>query len=117
MADDLVAVALPLPLPAPFTYRAKGGVPPRGARVLVPFGQRRVIGVVTGPGEPPAKDVRMKDVLEVLDDVSLVSAPLLDLAAWASEYYLAPPGECYRLAFPPAGVRASRARVVRRASR
>jgi primosomal protein N' (replication factor Y) len=106
----LVAVALPLPVPTSFTYRASGGAPARGVRVLVPFGQRKVIGVVTGPGEL-AKDVRLKDVLEVLDEVPLVAPPLLDLAAWASEYYLAPPGECYRLAFPPAGVRASRAFV------
>ena len=28
-----------------------------------------------------------------------------------AEHYLAPPGECYRLALPPAGVRASRAVV------
>jgi primosomal protein N' (replication factor Y) len=50
-------------------------------------------------------------VLEVLDEVPLVTGPLLELAAWAAEYYMAPPGECYRLAFPPAGVRASRAYV------
>ena len=37
--------------------------------------------------------------------------PLLDLAAWMSEHYLAPPGECYRAVLPPAGVRASRAVV------
>jgi primosomal protein N' (replication factor Y) len=49
VAQQLVAVALPLPVPAPFTYRIEDRVPAPGVRVLVPFGQRRVIGVVTGP--------------------------------------------------------------------
>jgi primosomal protein N' (replication factor Y) (superfamily II helicase) len=93
-----------------FTYRVPGDepLPERGVRVLVPFGQRRVIGVVTGPAELiPGTD--LKDVIEVVDEAPLVTPPLLDLAAWTAEHYLAPPGECYRLVLPPEGVRASRA--------
>jgi primosomal protein N' (replication factor Y) len=109
MSDRLVAVALPLPLQNEFTYRLPpaGAVPERGARVLVPFGSRRVIGVVTGSGQAVEKG-DLKDVLEVLDESPLVAPPLLDLAAWVADHYLAPPGEAYRLALPPAGVRASR---------
>ena len=108
----VVAVALPLPFQSPFSYRLRDGVPlpERGARVLVPFGTRRVVGVSMGRGEMPARGA-LKDVLEVIDEEPLVMPPLLDLAAWAADYYLAPPGECYRLAFPPEGVRASRAIV------
>jgi len=104
-----VEVALPLPLQTTFTYRVPEGgeLPARGMRVLVPFGTRRVIGLVTGPAT--AVPEAMKDVVEVLDEVPLAPLPLLDLAAWMSEHYLAPPGECYRLVLPPAGVRASRA--------
>ena len=49
---DAVSVALPLPVQTPFTYRVPEGmlVPVRGARVVVPFGPRRVVGVVDGPG-------------------------------------------------------------------
>jgi primosomal protein N' (replication factor Y) len=78
-------------------------------RVLVPFGPRRVIGLVTGPATSLPET--MKDVVEVLDEVPLAPPPMLDLAAWMSEHYLAAPGECYRLVLPPAGVRASRAVV------
>ena len=48
-----VSVAIPLPFQAPFTYRMPEGmpIPEAGVRVLVPFGARRVIGVVTGPAE------------------------------------------------------------------
>jgi primosomal protein N' (replication factor Y) len=109
MADRLVSVALPLPLQSAFSYRVPDefALPERGARVLVPFGSRRVIGVVTGAGaDVPA--AFLKDVSDVIDETPLVPPPLLDLAAWLSEHYLAPPGECYRLVLPPAGVRASR---------
>lgn len=106
-----VDVALPLPLQAPFSYSVPEHlpVPARGCRVLAPFGPRRVIGVVTGPAGAGASARRLKSVADVLDEEPLVLPPLLDLAQWMSEYYLAPPGECYRAVLPPAGVRASRA--------
>ncbi len=108
MSTRVVAVALPLPVQQAFSYRVPEALPlpDRGARVLVPFAGRRVVGVVTGAGEPFDK---LKDVVDVLDEVSLVTPPLLDLAAWMADHYLAPPGECYRLLLPPAGVQASRA--------
>jgi len=111
MESALVSVAVPLPFQAPFTYRMPPGspVPDRGVRVLVPFAHRRVIGVVTGGAAAGTEG--LKDVLEVVDEAPLVAPPLLDLAAWVAEHYLAPPGECYRLVLPPTGVRASRAVV------
>src|SRR5262245_13050172 len=110
--SGLVDVALPLPVQAPFTYRLPGRAPTpeRGVRVVVPFGSRRVIGVVAGPARPRAGLV-LKDVVQVLDESPLVLPPLLGLAAWMAEHYLAPPGECYRLVLPPAGIRASKAVV------
>jgi primosomal protein N' (replication factor Y) len=112
MADRLVSVALPLPVQSCFTYRVPEALPlpERGCRVLVPFGRRRAVGVVTGEvGEKP--EAALRDVLAVVDDTALLPPPLLDLAAWVADHYLAPPGECYRLLLPPAGVRASRALV------
>lgn len=104
-----IAVALPLPFQAPFSYGLPDGkTVERGARVLVPFGKRRVVGVALGPAAAQT-DAEIKDVLEVIDEEPLVTPPLLDLAAWVADYYLTPPGECYRLIFPPEGVRASRA--------
>jgi primosomal protein N' (replication factor Y) len=110
MSSRALDVALPLPVQSPFTYAMPEGIaqPPRGARVVVPFGTRRIIGVVTGEGRPQAATA-LKDMLEVVDETPLVLPPLLDLAAWMAEHYLAPPGECYRLVLPPGGVRASRA--------
>jgi len=116
MSGRVVAVAVPLPVQSAFSYRVPEPMllPERGARVLVPFAGRRVIGVVTGAGETRARDEKplsLKNVIEVIDEASLVPPPLLDLADWMSDHYLAPPGECHRLILPPAGVRASRAVV------
>ncbi|HUL77382.1 MAG TPA: primosomal protein N' [Vicinamibacteria bacterium] len=112
MDEERLSVALPVPFQAPFTYRMPAGQPPpaRGVRVLVPFGGRRMIGVVTGAaGEDEGR--ALKEIVQILDEEPLVEPPLLDLAAWMAEHYLAPPGECYRAVLPPAGVRASRAVV------
>jgi primosomal protein N' (replication factor Y) len=112
---DLVQVAIPEPFQGPFTYRLPAGASAeRGARVVVPFGGRRMIGVVVGVADAAAgvpSDLALKDVLQVLDEVPLVAPPILDLAEWVVGHYLAPPGECFRLVLPPAGVRASHAVV------
>ena len=109
MDESLVSVAVPLPFQTPFSYRLPKSVvrPERGVRVLVPFGTRRVIGVVTGPAAE-TKPLDLKEVLQVIDDVPLVPPPLLDLAGFVADHYLAPPGECYRLVLPPAGGHAIR---------
>ncbi len=113
MPAALVSVAVPLPFQQPFTYRLPPGLafPERGCRVQVPFGGRLAIGVVLGLGESTDESVKLKEVAAVLDETPLVAPPLLDLAGWVSDHYLAPPGECLRLVLPPAGVRASRAVV------
>jgi primosomal protein N' (replication factor Y) len=112
MVDRLVAVALPLPFQSTFSYRVPESLPlpERGARVLVPFSARRVVGVALGPGALPP-GTKLADVLDVVDESPLLAPPLLDLALWVGEHYLAPPGECLRLAVPPMGVRSSRALV------
>jgi len=109
-AARVVNVAVPLPVQTAFSYSVPPGwlEPERGVRVLVPFGSRRVVGMVTGRAEA-AEQRSLKELIEILDEASLVTPPLLDLAAWTSDHYLAPPGECYRLVLPPAGIRASRA--------
>src|SRR5258706_12606938 len=104
MDPRAVEVALPLPLQSTFTYRVPEGVDPpsRGVRVLVPFGPRRVIGLVTGPATLLPET--MKDEVEALHEVPLAPPPLLNLASWMSEHYLAAPGEGYRRVLPPADV-------------
>ena len=71
-----------------------------GARVLVPLGSRRVIGVVLDKreGEPPPK---VRDVLRAPDESPSVPTELLDFLRELAAYYLAPSGAVLRMALPP----------------
>ena len=94
-------VALPVPLDRPFTYAVNGTVPTVGARVLVPFSGQRLMGVVVRVHDDlPADDIEIKRVQQVLDDTSLLSPELMQLAAWIAQYYVAPLGEVLRGMMP-----------------
>ena len=93
-------VALPVPLDTVFTYRVPQGLSPvLGGRVLVPFRQQRLSGVVVEVHDrKPA--VTTKDVLSVLDATPVLDGSLLKLGRWIADYYLAPPGEVLRSMLP-----------------
>jgi primosomal protein N' (replication factor Y) len=101
----LVRVAVPVPGLGLLTYRLPDGLQaPRGTRVIVPVGPRKVTGLVTHDNATP-DDVpdRLRDVLEVLDDVTFLPEAVVDLALWIGDYYLAGPGEVISSAMPPKG--------------
>jgi len=95
-------VALPVPLDHTFTYGVRlGQEPQRGARVIAPFRNEKLIGVVTGvdvAAPPPEMEVRYLEA--VLDEEPLLGAHLLELAEWTAQYYLAPLGEVLRAMLP-----------------
>jgi len=92
-------VALPVPLDRAFTYAIGSAVPAIGARVLVPFRNEKLAGVVLRlHDEPPP--VETKPVLNILDDESILSPQLLELAQWIALYYIAPIGEVLRAMLP-----------------
>jgi len=102
MQQFLVDIALPVPIDRTFTYL----VPPEyqplakaGARVLVPFGKKKLSGVIVG--FPAATTVRgLKPLLDILDAKPTFSEEMLKLTRWMSEYYLAPWGEVLKAATP-----------------
>ena len=97
----LVEVALPLPVPKTFTYRVEGATElVEGARVLVPFGSRRLIGWVVGPGDESTEVARVRPVSAVLDEGSSVPPELLGLCRWIADYFVAPLGQVLRAALP-----------------
>jgi len=93
-------VALPVPLDTAFTYHVSDGLEPVvGGRVLVPFRQKRISGVVVEIHDrKPA--VKTKDVLNVLDSAPVLDGQLMRLAKWIADYYLAPLGEVFRTMLP-----------------
>jgi primosomal protein N' (replication factor Y) len=94
-------VALPVPLDRTFTYAIHHGqAPQRGARVIVPFRNEKLIGVVIALDEKPEGDFETRYLEAVLDDEPIVSDQLLELAEWIAGYYLAPLGEVLRGMLP-----------------
>src|ERR1039458_3757812 len=93
-------VALAVPLDMVFTYAIPPGMEPVvGGRVLVPFRQQRLSGIVVELHDRPPK-VKTKKVIEALDLSPVLDAHLLKLGKWIADYYLAPVGEVFRTMLP-----------------
>lgn len=95
-------VALPVPLDRAFTYSIGDDVPLVGARVLVPFRNEKLSGVVVKV-HSDAPGVETKAVLGILDAEPVISPQLMELAVWIAQYYLAPLGEVLRSMVPLSG--------------
>ncbi|HSY36079.1 MAG TPA: primosomal protein N' [Acidobacteriaceae bacterium] len=94
-------VALPVPLDRAFTYELGGLEAEVGARVMVPFGGQRLVGVVVGLHDvAPGDDVEVKRVQEVMDEAALLPDDLMELGKWVAAYYCAPLGEVLRGMMP-----------------
>ncbi|NIP16761.1 MAG: primosomal protein N' [Xanthomonadales bacterium] len=104
--ETILKLAIPVPLPGLFDYLPprEGPCPPPGARVLAPFGRRRLVGVVVGHSdrsELPRQ--RLVRAIRVLDDCQpLLNTEMLGLLQWCWRYYKHAPGEVVFNALPPA---------------
>ncbi len=99
----VVQVALPVPLARNFDYLLPSHLPAAvvGARVSVPFGKRKAIGVVVGISETSDFPVdQLKSVQEILDSESIWSPSLWRILLWAADYYHYPLGEVLFHAMP-----------------
>jgi primosomal protein N' (replication factor Y) len=99
----ILRVAIDAPLDTLFDYLppADGLLPPVGARVRVPFGRRRPVGLVMAHADTsdlPAE--RLKAALETLDAEPLLDARLRRLLDWTARYYHEPPGQVVAAALP-----------------
>jgi primosomal protein N' (replication factor Y) len=98
-------VALAVPLDMAFTYAIPPGMEPVvGGRVLVPFRQQRLSGIVVElhdrPPQANASSIKIKKVIEALDLAPVLDEQLLKLGKWIADYYLAPIGEVFRTMLP-----------------
>ena len=101
--QKIIKVALPVPLSRAFDYLLPPGspTPVSGCRVLAPFGNRKLVGVVVGAADNsdlPAS--KLKKISEVLESEPVLPTGLLDLLKWASTYYHHPLGEVVSTALP-----------------
>ncbi|HTU64657.1 MAG TPA: primosomal protein N' [Steroidobacteraceae bacterium] len=103
-SSTVLRVALDTPLRRLFDYlpaRSDGPAPRPGARVRVPFGRQRLVGVIHSlatQSELPRE--KLKPVFEVLDAEPVIDARVLELLEFAAQYYHHPLGEVIAAALP-----------------
>ena len=102
--EQVARVAVPVPLPRLFDYLPPAGhdLPPKGSRVLVPFGNRRLVGLVFDHGRPDQVSSGSLRPIERILDAALVGADMLDLIDWCARYWAFAPGEAVNLLLPGA---------------
>ena len=78
-----------------------------GQLVVVPFGPRRLQGVIFGfDNKSPVAET--KDLYEMADPTPILSPAQIELASWISSYYLAPLIDAVLLMLPPGVARKTR---------
>ena len=95
-----VSVVVDLPLQGPFDYRSDEEISV-GTRVIVPFGRRKLVGMVVDCPQVPAHDPdQVRAVESILRDVEPMEDSWLRFARFAADYYQRPLGEVILPALP-----------------
>jgi primosomal protein N' (replication factor Y) (superfamily II helicase) len=101
----ILQVALDTPLRRVFDYLPPAGAavspPPLGVRVCVPFGRRKLIGVLVALAtESSIPASKLRAALEILDTSPIIDPVGFELLKWAADYYHHPIGEVFAAALP-----------------
>ncbi len=96
--SSIIEVAIPVPLHNTFDYLCDQKVS-IGARVKVPFGQKKVTAIVLSHKQKSDFE-KLRPVEKVLDQKSLLSKEILDFLFWSAKYYHHPLGEVLASALP-----------------
>jgi primosomal protein N' (replication factor Y) (superfamily II helicase) len=105
ISEAVLRVALPVPLYAQFDYRLPDSIAATqivvGARVQVPFGSRKLIGIVIEfPVDDYFTDAQLKPIAALLDNEAIWNPADLNWLRWLAQYYHHPSGEVYSAALP-----------------
>ncbi|MGH8506113.1 MAG: primosomal protein N' [Stenotrophobium sp.] len=102
MTLELVSIAVPAPVHRLFDYRVPALARLRpGMRVRVPFGRRKLVGLVAAAPrveDRPAHDYKFIEA--VLDETPVLPPDVWALCLWAADYYQYPLGEVLAAALP-----------------
>jgi len=100
----IARVSLEIALRREFDY----AIPPElagkvdvGSRVQVPFGPRKLLGVVTAVAEESGQ-ANLKSILKIIGAQTLVTPKVLKLARWIGEYYCCAPERALKSVLPEA---------------
>lgn len=106
IVEIIVEIALPVPLARSFDYLLpeNSDQPAVGARVMVSFGNRKLVGIVRLIKHQSDWDIaKLKPIIEVIDTQdcdAVITTDLHTLLHWCSQYYQHPIGEVFSTAIP-----------------
>ena len=98
-------VSLPVPVDQLFTYSLPVTLQHRvqmGCRVFVPFGSRKLTGVVLALSDE-TPDGPVKEVLRLIDEHPVLDCEMIALGRWIAAYYCCPLGDVLRSMTPLTG--------------
>jgi len=100
----IARVSLEIALRKEFDYQIPtelAGLIDVGSRVQVPFGPRKLLGVVTAVAEESGH-LNLKPILKIIGGQTLVTPKVLKLARWIGEYYCCAPETALKAVLPEA---------------
>ena len=104
MQRPIIYVAINSPLYHGFDYLLpkEFELPRIGSRVRVPFGKRKLVGVILKiKNKSQVEEKKLKYIEEVLDEKPIFDNKFLYFLQWASDYYIHPIGQVVFSAMPP----------------
>ena len=73
-----------------------------GKRVLVPFGNRNINGIILSINNKLEFDYDLKEIISVIDKESLLNEEMIELGKYMSETYICSLMSCYQSMLPSA---------------
>lgn len=101
--QKMFSIAVIAPLEEPLTYSVSSELYNEikaGQRVLVPLGRRKAIGIILKEEKNISFSIQLKSIEKILQEEPMFTSSQLQLIQWASDYYLIPIGEMFRVALP-----------------
>ena len=96
-------VSLPISSFQTFTYSIPDNLKKSllvGSRVKVPFGAKKVSGIIVSLIEESSFSGKLKSIIDADDNTPVLSSELWKLVNWISHYYVTPIGQAYNTVLP-----------------
>jgi primosomal protein N' (replication factor Y) len=103
-------IAVGLPIRQCFTYKSKDDIK-KGTRVIVPFGNKTLIGIVVKKIATSESLKGLKEIVSIPDNYTCFDKSIFETILWASDYYHHPIGEVF-LSFVPTLLRKTNDKVI-----
>lgn len=113
IAEVVPAANLPRDLAQVWSYRIPAELQGKihiGDTVKIPFRRKEILGVVTSFSKESEAKFKLKDIKEILSDLSLTEKQL-EIAKFVSDYYFAPLGLVIKTIFPEITKKAARTKI------